>query len=192
MSGTVKTRHLVLGLLSQQPMSGYDIKRFFKSLSWLIGSPSFGSLYPALHALLEEGLVTVEVIPREGKPPRKLYSVTDAGRESLLAWMSRPAGSGVSLKSFVMRLAISGSLSHAELRGYLKHRHEQVSADRRTVVDTVQSLGEGADVGKRLTLDYALALADAELGWLERTLAVLSEEVRATTGEESSVAPVSS
>ena len=49
MSGTVKTRHLVLGLLARQPMSGYDIKRFFKSLSWLIGSPSFGSRYPALH-----------------------------------------------------------------------------------------------------------------------------------------------
>jgi DNA-binding PadR family transcriptional regulator len=51
---------LILGLLAQQPMSGYDIKRFLKSLSWLIDSPSFGSIYPTLRALREDDLVTME------------------------------------------------------------------------------------------------------------------------------------
>ena len=63
---TVSFRYFVLGLLAQRSMSGYDIKRFLKSLSWLIGSPSFGSLYPALHALLKDELVTVKVAPRTG------------------------------------------------------------------------------------------------------------------------------
>ena len=36
-------------------MSGYDIKRLLKSLNWLVGSPSFGTLYPTLH----DGLVSV-------------------------------------------------------------------------------------------------------------------------------------
>jgi DNA-binding PadR family transcriptional regulator len=78
---TVSIRQLILDLLTRQPMSGYDIKRFLKSLSWLIDSPSFGSLYPALHTLLEDGLVTVEVIPPQDKPPRKIYSITDRYRD---------------------------------------------------------------------------------------------------------------
>lgn len=47
-------RHFILGLWVQQPVSGYDIRQMFKGLEWLIGAPSFGSLYPALHALLRE------------------------------------------------------------------------------------------------------------------------------------------
>jgi DNA-binding PadR family transcriptional regulator len=53
-AGTVSLRYFVLGLLAQEPMSGYDIKRFLKGLNWLIGSPSDGSLYPNLRALLQE------------------------------------------------------------------------------------------------------------------------------------------
>ena len=78
-------------------MSGYDIKCFLKSLNWLIDSPSFGSLYPALHALLENGLVTVEVIPRQDKPPRKIYDTTEAGRQVLREWINQPIAPGASL-----------------------------------------------------------------------------------------------
>jgi DNA-binding PadR family transcriptional regulator len=53
-AGNVSLRHLILGLLTRKPMSGYDIKRFLKGLNWLIGSPSDGSLYPNLRALLQE------------------------------------------------------------------------------------------------------------------------------------------
>jgi len=70
MASAVSIRHFILGLLNRQRMSGYDIRRFLKSLSWLIDSPSPGSLYPALHILLEDGLVTVEVVSRQDKPPR--------------------------------------------------------------------------------------------------------------------------
>ena len=66
MASTKDIRHFILGLLTQQPMSGYGIKRSLKSLSWLIDSPSFGSIYPALRTLQEDGLVTVEVAPGPG------------------------------------------------------------------------------------------------------------------------------
>ena len=157
-------------------MSGYDIKRFFKSMSWLIGSPSFGSLYPALHRLLDEGLVTVEVVSQDDRPPRKLYSLTARGRAYLAHWMNQPAASALSLKSFVMRLALAGSLSSDGLHDYLVRRQEQVVGDRRMLVETAQDSADGTDVGEQLTLDYALAMADAELAWLERVLDTVKPE----------------
>jgi DNA-binding PadR family transcriptional regulator len=54
-AGSLSFRYFVLELLAQQPMSGYDIKRLLAHLSWLIGGASFGNIYPALHALLENG-----------------------------------------------------------------------------------------------------------------------------------------
>ena len=112
-TGKVSLRYFVLGLLAQQPMSGYDIKRFLKGLSWLMGSPSSGSLYPALRALLDEGLVSVEIVPGVDKPPRKIYSIEEAGKLELQAWIEQPIVSDASLKAFVMRLLLAGSFSPA-------------------------------------------------------------------------------
>ena len=176
MASSVSIRHFILGLLNRQPMSGYDIKRFLKSLSWLIDSPSFGSLYPALHALLDDGLVTVEVVSRQDKPPRKIYSITEAGSQVLREWMARPVASGVSLKAFLMRLILAGNLSHNGLVAHLEQRRTQVAAHQTTLDQTARTMDESMDLGERLALDYGLAVATAELTWLDGMLARLFQD----------------
>jgi len=168
-------RLFILGLLTRQPMSGYDVKRFLKSLSWLIDSPSFGSLYPALHALLEDGLVTVQVVPRRDKPPRKIYNITEAGRQVLQEWIDRPVDSGASLKAFVMRLMLASNLSQDGLVVHLQQRQAQVTAHQLALEQTSKAMDESMDLGERLALDYGLAVATAELAWLDRTLDRLSQ-----------------
>ena len=125
---SVSLRHFILGLLTRYPMSGYDINRVLKSLGWLVGNPSFGSLYPALHALQEDDLVTVDVDNRERKPSRKVYSITDAGKRNLKQWIDQPAGPNASTKAFVMRLILADSYSYAGLIGQLHQRRAQVAA----------------------------------------------------------------
>jgi DNA-binding PadR family transcriptional regulator len=168
-------RHFTLGLLARRPMSGYDIKRFLDSLSWLIDSPSFGSLYPALHALLEDGLVTVEVVSRQGRPSRKIYTITQTGKQALQEWLDEPVASGVSLKAFVMRLVLAGNLSHAGLVAHLQQRRAQVATHQIALEQTAGAMDGSADLGERLALDYGLAIATAELACLDRTLAQLSQ-----------------
>jgi PadR family transcriptional regulator AphA len=179
MASAVSIRHFILGLLTRQPMSGYDIKRFLKSLSWLIDSPSFGSLYPALHALLEDDLVTVEILSRQDKPPRKIYTITEKGRQVLQEWMDRPVAPGASLKAFVMRLILASNLSHAGLIAHLQQRRAQVAAHQLALEQTAQAMDDGMDLGERLALDYGLAVAAAELAWLDRTLAWSSQRLSA-------------
>jgi PadR family transcriptional regulator AphA len=171
MPNPISIRQFLLGLLARQPMSGYDIKRFLKGLSWLIDSPSFGSLYPALHALLEDGLVTVKVIPQQDKPPRKIYSITGAGEETLQKWMRQQVESDVSLKVFVMRLILAGNLSQDDLVAHLERRRTQVASH---LQQTAETMGDDADLGERLALDYGVAVANAELAWLDSALSRLS------------------
>jgi PadR family transcriptional regulator AphA len=175
MAGIVSVRHFVLGLLAQQSLSGYDIKRFLRSLSWLIDVPSFGSLYPALHALLKDSLVTVEVIPNQDRPPRKIYTITDAGRRALQEWMRQPDPPNTSLRAFVLRLTLAGHFSDDGLRAHLERRHKQVVNFHHALEQAAGTLNEDMSLGERLTLDYGLALAKAELAWLDRTLARLSQ-----------------
>lgn len=186
MASAVSIRHFILGLLARQPMSGYDIRRFLKNMSWLIDSPSFGSLYPALHTLLEGDLVVVEVVPRHDKPPRKIYSITKAGGQALREWMEQPVAPGASLKAFLMRLILASNLSPAGLLAHLQQRRAQVAAHQLALQQATGSMDEGADLGERLAFDYVLAVATVELNWLDRTLAQLTQSlpsVEATQGE---------
>ncbi len=172
---TVGLRYVILGLLARQPMSGYDVKRRLKSLDWLVGSPSSGSLYPVLRALLEEGLVDVEVIPGLDKPPRKIYRLSEAGRQALLAWTNELVAADASLKGFVLRLLLAGCLPLPRLIEHLQQRRNQVRAHQAALEQAAGGGREGGEPGSWLALDYGLALAQAELAWLEATLHRLSE-----------------
>ncbi len=176
MARAVSIRHLILGLLTQQPMSGYDVKRFLKSLSWLVDSPSFGSIYPTLRALQEEGLVTMEEIPCKGKQPRKIYTITEIGRQSLREWVDQPISPEVSLKTFLMRLVLADSFSHTGLIVHLQQRRSQIATHYATLQQITDTLGEVADSRQRLTFEYGLALATTELAWLDSKLELLSQQ----------------
>ena len=174
--GTVSLRFFALGLLTQQPMSGYDIKCYLKGLSWLIGNPSGGSLYPVLRALRQDDLVTVEQVPGMGRPPKKIYSITEAGHQALQAWIEQPIAANAPLKSFVMRLHLADCHSQTTLRACLEQRRTQVATHHALLVRDRESPSAGLNLGQQVTLDYGLALAKAELAWLDATLDRLQEQ----------------
>jgi DNA-binding PadR family transcriptional regulator len=164
-------RFFILGLLGQRPMSGYDIRQTMKRLGWLIGSPSFGAIYPALHALLEEGQVTVEVVSRPDRPPRKLYSITEIGKQALGEWIATSDSSHESLRLFIQRLILVGDYdSTSGLLAHLRQRREAVAAHRSTLEQAAARSNTETGRGHRLAIDYGLATADAELDWLDSAI----------------------
>jgi hypothetical protein len=126
-----------------------------------------------LHALARDGLVLVDVMSRPDKPLRKTYSITEAGREALQAWVARPVEAGVKLKSFIMQLILAGDFAQPALVGQLQQRRETVSLHHSTLEQTIQDLGDRANAGQRLALEYGLATSAAELDWLDTELARL-------------------
>ena len=169
-AGAVKVRHFILGLLNQHAMSGYDIKCFLESLSWLIGSPSYGSIYPTLKSLLRDGWVSVEVVSRPDRPPRKTYSLTEKGRQELDQWINQPAVQSPSLKAFVMRLILATSLPHEHLMMQIEQRRDMVAEQIRSLEGTAHAYGNDARPEQRLALDYGMTIAAAELNWLDSVL----------------------
>ncbi len=73
---------LVLGVLSQEPLHGYDIAKRISKLSSDALRVGDSRLYPALHKLENEGLIVGEWSGPEAKP-RKVYSLTEAGIKHL-------------------------------------------------------------------------------------------------------------
>lgn len=71
-------------MLTDGEASGYDLKKQFESSFGHFFAAGYGSIYPALSTLAEQGLVSCEEIPQEGKPDRKVYAITTEGRDFLL------------------------------------------------------------------------------------------------------------
>lgn len=86
-----RTRWTILGCLTIEPMSGYDVKRFIDRTIVHFWNESYGQLYPTLKALEEEGLATSRLERQESRPDRRVYSITDEGRRALAEWLALPA-----------------------------------------------------------------------------------------------------
>jgi len=70
---------LILGVLDGAELHGYQIAKRIRQLSQEALAVGEGQLYPALHSLDQAGLVSATWVPQEGKPPRRVYRLTDAG-----------------------------------------------------------------------------------------------------------------
>jgi DNA-binding PadR family transcriptional regulator len=85
-AGRGEVRSAVLALLAERPMHGYQIIREIEERTGGTWKPSAGSVYPTLQLLADEGLIRAEE-----SNGRKIYSLTDAGREEMAgAGMSAP------------------------------------------------------------------------------------------------------
>ena len=118
----------------------------------------------------------MNVITHQDRPPKKIYSVKEEGRQALQEWLERPVPSNLSQKAFVMRLVLlAQGFSRSGLMAHLRQRRAHVVAHR-DVLKELSGESEKADAGWRLALDYGLAMADAELGWLDRALDPIPKE----------------
>jgi PadR family transcriptional regulator, regulatory protein AphA len=81
----VDVKDLCLGALTHGDATGYDLKKFFESTFSHCFLAGFGSIYPALAELTEEKLVVARTVPGQAGPSKKLYHLTDAGRDAFLA-----------------------------------------------------------------------------------------------------------
>ena len=82
--------YALLGLIYQQPLSGYDVKKIFTSTPIAGFSDSPGAIYPALRKLEQLGFVRSEVQQVAGLRQRRAFEITGKGAASLKAWQSKP------------------------------------------------------------------------------------------------------
>ena len=79
-AGKGEVRAAVLALLAERPMHGYQIIREIEDRSGGAWKPSAGSVYPTLQLLADEGSIKAEE-----SNGRKIYSLTESGREEAAA-----------------------------------------------------------------------------------------------------------
>jgi DNA-binding PadR family transcriptional regulator len=124
------TPNALLGLLSLEPMSGYDIRQMISRSIGYFWSESYGQIYPGLKRLAAEGLVVKKTERGKGSPDRHVYSLTAAGREQLRSWLKLPAAREVPRDELLLKLFFGAhapvNVSRSHVQAYLELQEERV------------------------------------------------------------------
>lgn len=120
-------KYAILGFLSWQPLTGYDLKKMFAGLTAFYWSGNNNQIYKTLVQLLEEGLVTYEVQYQENSPPKKIYTITEQGLGALREWVLSAPQLPEFRNTFLIQLAWADQLKQAELENLLEKYETEVA-----------------------------------------------------------------
>jgi len=181
-------RFAVLTLLDIEPGSGYDLKRRFERSVIHFWSASHQQMYRELHKLHSEGLLDCTEHPQEGRPDKKVYSLTEAGQHTLEQLAGKAAAAQKIRDPFLLQLFAGHHLPPAQLRAELQ-RH---LAEHRALLATYEAQNQRfysrpPEQQQRLWLAHqplvlGIATEKTWIAWAEQLLARLEDE-RALIGE---------
>ncbi|MET7390603.1 PadR family transcriptional regulator [Streptomyces sp. NPDC005529] len=165
----------LLALLARRPAHGYELKQH---LEQLLGSaypqPNIGQIYVTLGRLEKSGLIEGEEVEQSSRPNKKIYHLTDSGREVLQAWYKEPADEPRVRDEFFMKLALAPSTG-------LIQQVALINNQRRQYLNTMRQLSKLAAAESRenrvsqLLIEGAILHLQADLDWLERCQEELEE-----------------
>ncbi|WP_076186019.1 PadR family transcriptional regulator [Paenibacillus sp. FSL H8-0282] len=122
----MNSQDVILGMLMKKSLTGYEIKQLLEEIFSNFYSSSYGTIYPTLARMENEGLITKENIPQEGKPNKNLLNITDKGRDSFNAYLLAPLEADSIKKSdFMMRLYFGEFVGYEKVIIWLKQAQEE-------------------------------------------------------------------
>ncbi len=163
--GRVSLRYAALGLLAQQPGSGYDLLKRFDISMANVWPATQSQLYGELNKLANAGLIEVTDVGPRG---RKEYRVTDAGREDLLRWMTNPQDDPPYRSAELLRVFLLSEMTPEQARAYMVSVAEHAEAELNRyeqVRDAICWDDNPADFYGRAALEFGLRIQAMEADW---------------------------
>lgn len=169
----------MLGLLSKWEATGYDIKKEFDSFMSIFWHTHLSQIYPELSKLEKEKMIKSRLIAQEGKPDKKLYSITGEGRKELAQWLEKTPDPPNIKDSFLMQTFFMDNLSAEDVLFQLKHYQKQREARleklKQTLYEQWQLIKEKNEFSTRLLMSSAVLKRGLEqeeeyIRWCKRTI----------------------
>ena len=159
------SEHLILGVIGWYPCSGYDIKaEFEQGGAGMLSGLNFGSIYPSLKKLRDEGLV--ETV-REGAAgrPRTVHELTARGWDELAAWLEAPTDYPIPMRDeLLLKMLFWGAaLPEPEDRAPLV---EQLGRRRERTVELLAYIADWPTNGVSTIDEYGMLVLDYLRGHL--------------------------
>jgi DNA-binding PadR family transcriptional regulator len=170
----VKT--VCLGMLTDGPASGYDLKKCFESSFGHFFPAGYGSIYPALATLARNGLVEFEEIPQDGKPDRKVYSITEEGRKELQIGLSNPRPTHKVRSEFLAMICFAHLMTSDQIDTVIDNKLEEIDAFLK-IFDEMPECGcDSIPPGAQFVAGFGKHIATSLKKYIEDNRVMLTEQ----------------
>lgn len=180
MANEKKMDCVILGLLSHEPMTGYEIKKRMDTTLKFFWGASYGSIYPTLNGLVVEEMVTRFETKENGRD-KAIYTITEKGRKHLKEWLTIPVEKDELRYETLLKLFF-GSEIGAE--GTIKHilkfkeKTEQALPMLKGAVSELEKIKdmEAAHLYYLLTAMFGVKVYEAYIEWCSEAAKLLKTE----------------
>jgi DNA-binding PadR family transcriptional regulator len=171
-------RIAALGLLAQQPGSGYDLLKQFEISMANVWPATQSQLYGELNKLADAGLIEVSDIGPRG---RKEYRITEAGRAELRRWVTNPQDDPPFRSPGLLRVFLLGEVLPEQAREHMVAMAEYADAEVKRLEELRDSIdwteSDGLFYG-RAALEYGLRMNSMEAEWAKWLVNAIDERGR--------------
>jgi DNA-binding PadR family transcriptional regulator len=172
----------LLGLIFEQPMSGYDLRKIFSTTAMGSFSDSPGAIYPALARLEANELIRGTVEESASLRKRRVFEITAMGLEALKAWLMKPVTRDDIVRGIgdlMLRFAFMDRTVGAERTiGFLQEFAGEIEAYLPSLGEFLSSHAGTMPLSARLALECGVQEYEMRLRWVRASAAQYEERRR--------------
>lgn len=181
-------RYAVLGLLSKENKSGYDLAQTFAARVGHFWNAHHTQIYRELSKLETEGLVRHQVVEQQERPDKKIYELTEPGRTALYEWLFESPKPPKMKNEALLKVSLFHLIPPEHAMSFFRKSRD----DHRTILGYMQALREEEfgdtptreQVGEYLTLDFGIRFMRAWIDWCEDAERVMARFQTETAEED--------
>lgn len=171
---------VILGLLSHEDLTGYEIKKRMDTTLKYFWGASYGSIYPALSDLVGRGLATKRD-GAENKRNKLIYSITEEGRKYLKEWVALPVEKDELRYETLLKLFFGKEGGPLQAESHIDAFQKKIEEELPYLIGAADTLRENRkqdDAHKYylLTVEFGIKTYRAYLEWCEEAKAMLNKE----------------
>jgi DNA-binding PadR family transcriptional regulator len=182
-------RDAVLAALLEGESSGYDLAKGFDAsvANFWMATPQ--QLYRELERLAGQGLIQARIVHQERRPNKRMFSLTEAGREAIRQFTGKSPKPSVIRDELMIKVQAADAGDTAAVRGFIIERREWAEAKmlryqrlRNRLLagrSEAEYLATAQRVGPYLTLMRGISFEEENIRWAKRALAIIEQRQRA-------------
>ncbi len=179
----VSLRDAVLATLLDGEASGYDLAKSFDAsvANFWMATPQ--QLYRELDRLAEQGLIRARVVQQERRPNKRMFSLTESGRDAIREFTARAPKPSVIRDDLAVKLLAADAGDARAVRDFMAERLQRAKVKlvryermRARMLDgrgEEEYLSRNERVGPYLTLLRGISFEEENIRWAERALRIL-------------------
>lgn len=179
MANENKMEFVILGLLSHEPLTGYEMKKRMDTTMSLFWSGSYGSIYPTLQKLKDKGHIVSDETTKNGRD-KITYSITKGGREYLQQWLRKPVVKDELRYETMLKLFFGSEIGEEDTIQHIQQFEDKMLQILPRLNASVEILkkenSESAHEYYMLTALFGVKIYEASIEWCEQVKKYFEEK----------------